>query len=989
MKKGNRGTGGSGFGGIFWAVIFLGWTGAPMEAALLDSNFTETTYVNDSSNLSQMTGMAWAPDGSNRLFVTRKTGQIRIIQNGALVPTPFATVSVFTNSECGLIGIAFDPSFATNGHVYVFATVSSSEQRIIRFTASGNTGTNPTIIIPNLPTQGQNHDGGGVGIGPDGKLYWSIGDLGNGTGVDADLTSLAAKVGRANRDGTLPADNPFNDGAGPNNDFIWARGVRNPFTFTFQPGTGKHWINVVGTSYEQVFVVGRGDHAGYNDFENNQPAGYLTPVIKYRTNGTDSRTIAASGAVRNNNVATFTTTSTHRFRKGEKITISGVTDASFHGAFYVTSMPTATTFTVNQAGANATSGGGTAVTQNQGGCISGGAFWDSTAAPAGYRGNFFYGDYNSGRMMRAILDNANGIESVDYFSGNAHFSNYIDTAIGPDGAIYYASVGNGQVRRAAFNFTSQQLVVTPTYLQTDEGGSAAFSVRLATAPVSDVTVTVARASGDDNLSVTSGATLTFTPSNYATPQAVMIAAAEDTDAETDTAVFSVASAGLATETVQATALDNDQPAIVPSVTTLSLSEGGTAVLTVRLSGPPSADTTVTIAWASGDANLSVSAGGSLLFTAANYATPQEVTIAAAEDGDAADDTAVFSISGTGLATQTLDVTAEDNDAVAPAITTSPVTTGVVGASYTYDVNATGNPSPVFSLTVFPPGMGIDTGTGIITWTPGAAGTYEVTVQAANGMTPDAVQSYSIEVAADQPPTASLTRPYPDEIVSGVSAEWFGDGLDDVGCTQAQFFVDGNPVYTDTTPGNHYHFGGSHLLWDTTTLSNGGHTLRMTVTDTAGQTASTEVNVIVANGIAPFDAWRQAKFTPGEVSDPLISGPAADPEKDGLMNWMEYGLGLEPKSAGPLDRLPSSGIETDEGTPYLTLRYRRPVGGRPGVLYTVQVSEDLAAWSEGSGATTTVSVTPQGDGTETVIVRDNVPVAGDDRRFLRLQITPED
>src|SRR5688572_30446474 len=100
MKKGNRGTGGSGFGGIFWAVIFLGWTGAPMEAALLDSNFTETTYVNDSSNLSQMTGMAWAPDGSNRLFVTRKTGQIRIIQNGALVPTPFATVSVFTNSEC-------------------------------------------------------------------------------------------------------------------------------------------------------------------------------------------------------------------------------------------------------------------------------------------------------------------------------------------------------------------------------------------------------------------------------------------------------------------------------------------------------------------------------------------------------------------------------------------------------------------------------------------------------------------------------------------------------------------------------------------------------------------------------------------------------------------------------------------------------------------------------------------------------------------------
>ena len=108
------------------------------------------------------------------------------------------------------------------------------------------------------------------------------------------MTSLAAKVGRANVDGTVPSDNPFFDGTGPNNDYIFARGFRNPFTMTFQPTTGLLWLNVVGTSYEQIFAVRAGDHGGYNDYENNQPDGYITPIIKYRTNGTDSRTVTSA-----------------------------------------------------------------------------------------------------------------------------------------------------------------------------------------------------------------------------------------------------------------------------------------------------------------------------------------------------------------------------------------------------------------------------------------------------------------------------------------------------------------------------------------------------------------------------------------------------------------------------------------------------------------------------------------------------------------------
>jgi hypothetical protein len=196
---------------------------------------------------------------------------------------------LYQGSECGLLSVAFDPNFGENGYVYFFMTVSSSEQRIVRYRAAGNVGVEPTIIVAGLPTLGANHDGGALAFGPDGKLYFAIGDLGPGTGVDDDLQSLAAKVGRVNRDGTVPLDNPFHDGGGPNDDRIWARGFRNPFTMTFRPTTGELWLNVVGTYFEQVFVVAGGAHGGWNDHEQWQPDGYLAPVVTYPTNDIKTR----------------------------------------------------------------------------------------------------------------------------------------------------------------------------------------------------------------------------------------------------------------------------------------------------------------------------------------------------------------------------------------------------------------------------------------------------------------------------------------------------------------------------------------------------------------------------------------------------------------------------------------------------------------------------------------------------------------------------
>lgn len=525
------------------------------HAAVSDPNWTEATFTTDGS---QHTGLAWAPDGSDRLFVIEKTGRVRVF-SGALTTgtgtwSTFATMSpITTTSECGLIGMAFDPNFAVNHYVYFFVTVSSSEQQIIRYDASGAMGTDRTVIKTGLPTTGNNHDGGGIGFALDGKLYWSVGDNGAGIGVDNDLTLLASKVGRANRDGTLPAGNPFADGNGPNNDYIFARGMRNPFTMQIQPSTGLIWLNVVGDGYEQVFIVNSGDHGGYNDFENNQPAGYITPKIVYRTNGSD--TPAITSVTRAGNVATYTTSGSHRFRQGSNVSITGVSNASFNVANqYVTSVPSNTTFTVAQVAADATGTGGTATGLNQGGCLTGGAFYDGSAADASYRGNFFYGDCNSGRIMRARIDNAtNNVLGTDYWATG--ISSQVDITSGPDGALYYVGVGTSNVFRATFNASSQGIIVGNLNLRADEHGQVVTTVRLATQPAGAVQVNVARTAGDTDVNVLAGATLNFDSTNWNRTQLVRLGATGDVDLADDLATISVSSTGLATVPIRVTVLD--------------------------------------------------------------------------------------------------------------------------------------------------------------------------------------------------------------------------------------------------------------------------------------------------------------------------------------------------------------------------------------------------------------------------------------------------
>ena len=208
------------------------------------------------SGLVQPTAMTLAPDG--RIFVAEKGGTLRVVQNGAVLATPFLTVGVNTVSERGLIGVALDPNFAANGFVYVYYTTSAATpvNRVSRFTASaGNPNValagSEVVLLDNIASTNGNHNGGALAFGADGKLFIGVGEAGVPSNAQT-LSNLSGKVLRINPDGSIPPDNPLVGVSGARPE-IWAFGLRNPFTLAVQPGSGQLFINDVGqNAFEEV-----------------------------------------------------------------------------------------------------------------------------------------------------------------------------------------------------------------------------------------------------------------------------------------------------------------------------------------------------------------------------------------------------------------------------------------------------------------------------------------------------------------------------------------------------------------------------------------------------------------------------------------------------------------------------------------------------------------------------------------------------------------
>jgi glucose/arabinose dehydrogenase len=224
-----------------------------VAAATLPSGFQETIVA---SGLATPTAMALAPDG--RIFVCQQGGQLRVIKNGALLATPFLTVTVDRTAERGLLGVTLDPAFATNGFVYVYYTVPGTppHNRLSRFTAQGDVAVagSQRVLLELNGLSSTNHNSGAIHFrpAPDGKLYIAVGDNANSANSQT-LSNLFGKILRVNADGTIPTDNPFYATATGVNRAIWALGLRNPFTFAFQPMSGRMMINDVGQEkWEEV-----------------------------------------------------------------------------------------------------------------------------------------------------------------------------------------------------------------------------------------------------------------------------------------------------------------------------------------------------------------------------------------------------------------------------------------------------------------------------------------------------------------------------------------------------------------------------------------------------------------------------------------------------------------------------------------------------------------------------------------------------------------
>lgn len=219
--------------------------------------------------------------GDERMFVVQRLGAIKILTDSMQVlPTPFLDITsqvTSTQNEQGLLGLAFDPGYATNGFFYVYYITGSGSgsSRISRFHVSDDPNVaDPTseVVLYTVAQPYWNHNGGCLQFGPDGYLYCGFGDggsgndpYGNGQNLDVALGSMIRiDVSQHNSTYAIPADNPF-VGAQDTLPELWASGLRNPWRYSFDRLTGDMWIGDVGQgAWEEVDFWPAGDNSGPN-----------------------------------------------------------------------------------------------------------------------------------------------------------------------------------------------------------------------------------------------------------------------------------------------------------------------------------------------------------------------------------------------------------------------------------------------------------------------------------------------------------------------------------------------------------------------------------------------------------------------------------------------------------------------------------------------------------------------------------------------------
>jgi len=251
-----------------------------LEIVPLWKNFTAPLYLTN------------AGDGSDRIFILEQGGTIRIIRNGSVTYVPYLDVSELLSSggERGLLGLAFAPDFETSGSIYINYTDERGDTVVARYTADDPASDEPkwsapeTVLTVKQPFS--NHNGGCLQFGPDGLLYVGMGDGGSAGDPDnnaQDSTALLGKMVRIDVSGTSFKPE------------VWAKGLRNPWRFSFDESSGALWIGDVGQgAWEEINVVPDdkpGVNYGWNRWEGTHvypegstrtgKSGFTFPIAEY------------------------------------------------------------------------------------------------------------------------------------------------------------------------------------------------------------------------------------------------------------------------------------------------------------------------------------------------------------------------------------------------------------------------------------------------------------------------------------------------------------------------------------------------------------------------------------------------------------------------------------------------------------------------------------------------------------------------------------
>lgn len=228
-----------------------------------------------------------APTGDlSRLFIVEKTGGIRIVKDGTLLPGPFLDISgqVSGGAEQGLLGLAFPPDYASTGRFVVHYTNNAGDTRLSVFQVSANpdiADPSSELVILTASQPAPNHNGGQIAFGPDGFLYLGLGDGGGSSDRGQDLSELLGSILRvdvqAGTSYTVPPDNPFVGQQPAIRPEVWSYGLRNPWRFSFDRANGDLYIADVGQSaLEEIDVApaagggGKGVNYGWSIMEGNQ-----------------------------------------------------------------------------------------------------------------------------------------------------------------------------------------------------------------------------------------------------------------------------------------------------------------------------------------------------------------------------------------------------------------------------------------------------------------------------------------------------------------------------------------------------------------------------------------------------------------------------------------------------------------------------------------------------------------------------------------------